>query len=101
MQIQEYMGYTYSITGTSNISETSLVGNKQKLIFETDGTFTLIIKAIDRAGNISNAYTLTVYKDATEPNEFVPNISNITNNSLQYRHLHKIIHQEWQDMNTM
>ena len=74
-------GYTYSITGTSNISETSLVGNKQKLIFETDGTFTLIIKAIDRAGNISNAYTLTVYKDATEPNEFVPNISNITNNS--------------------
>ena len=74
-------GYTYSITGTSNISETSLVGNKQKLIFETDGTFTLIIKAIDRAGNISNAYTLTVYKDSTEPNEFVPNISNVTNNS--------------------
>lgn len=74
-------GYTYSITGTKNVSETSLIGTKQKITFETDGTFTLIIKAIDKAGNISNAYTLTVYKDSTEPNEFVPNISNVTNNS--------------------
>ena len=74
-------GYTYSITGSTNVSETNLIGNKQKITFETDGTFTIIIKAIDRAGNISNAYSLTVYKDSTEPNEFMPNISNITNNS--------------------